>query len=334
MTSRRGLEFGLSIWLDNAVREVAPLARFAEQAGFTDLWVPDHYFLRDSYVAQALMALETERIRFGTAVAAAQLRHPALLASSTATVDELSGGRAILGIGPGGHEFAAQFDMRPKSPLTLVREAVAVARGLFRGGSDLEGTIFTTRGARLGWPTGDIPVYLAARGTKMLELAGEVADGVLIHGITVPYVRHVKELVARGAERAGRSPDDCEIAVILDAEVNPDEAAAIDAMRDRVKVMAGGKYSDDLIPLYELDPGDVAALRAALNEGRPDAHRFVTDAMVRAFALAGGHSTLVRRCRELHDAGIDRIIVFSNGTVDHTRSQIDGFAPIIKEVTQ
>jgi len=295
------------------------------------MWVPDHYFLRDSFVAMAVMAQATERIRFGTAVAAAQLRHPAALASSTATISELSGGRAILGIGPGGHEFASHFDLRPPSPLTLVREAVNVARDLLHGRSDREGKIYTTRGAELGWDAPPSPVYLAARGTKMLELAGEVADGVLIHGITRPYVQHVRELVARGAERAGRDPGECEIGVILDAEINEDETAALDAMRPRLTVIAGGNYSDDLLPLYELDPAEIARLRQALKEEDPEAYRYVTDSMVHAFALAGGVNTVAKRCRELHDDGIDNIVLFSKGGPGHTAGQIRDFEPIVRE---
>src|SRR5690606_5760337 len=122
-----------------------------EEAGFDDVWVPDHYFLRDAYIALAMMAKATTRIQIGASVAAVQLRHPALLASATATVDEISGGRAALGVGPGGHEFAAHFDMRPKSPLALVREGITIARDLFAGRSDLEGKAFTTRNAELGW---------------------------------------------------------------------------------------------------------------------------------------------------------------------------------------
>ncbi len=331
--SNRELEFGISFWLDKPVDDVVQLAVEAESAGFDDVWVPDHYFLRDSYVAQALMAKATRRVRLGTGVAASLLRHPSLLASATATIDELSNGRAILGIGPGGHEFAAHFNMKPASPLGLVRDSVAMARALFAGGCDLEGKVLTARDAKLGWRTRpDIPIYMAARGTKMLELAGEVADGVLIHGITEPYVAHVKELVSRGAERAGRSPDDCKIAVILDVEVDSDHDAAVNRMRRRLTVMAGGHYSDDLIPLYELDPGDVALLRTAVAESDPQAHTLVTDGMVRAFALAGDPATLATRCRELHTNGIDHIIAFSQGTIEHSLSQIEGMRPVIKEI--
>jgi 5,10-methylenetetrahydromethanopterin reductase len=140
------MQAGLSIWLDRPVTEAADMAVAAEQAGFADVWVPDHYFLRDVYAAQAVMAERTSTVRLGTAVAAALLRHPSLLASSTATIDELSGGRAILGLGTGGFEFPSQLDLRVASPLALVKESVLIARELFDGGSEVR------RRTRMGDP--------------------------------------------------------------------------------------------------------------------------------------------------------------------------------------
>ncbi len=328
------VRFGLSLWLDNPVQEVVDVAVAAEDAGFDDVWMPDHYFLRDVYIALAMTARATSRIRLGAAVAAVQLRHPALLASATATVDELSGGRAVLGLGPGGHEFAAHFDMRPKSPLTLVREGIEIARGLFSGRSDLEGAGYTTRNASLGWKTrSDIPIVMAARGPKMIELAGEVADGVLIHGNTGPFISHVKELVARGAERAGRPADACRIGIITDIEVDEDENAAIERTRPRMTIIAGGSYSDDSIPLYGLDPDDVGRLRKALQSQAPDVASYVTPEMVRAFGLVGTKESIAEQIHELHAYGIEEIMFLSPGlSCAQSLERIPGYRDVIAAV--
>ena len=187
------------VWLDRPVADLAALAARAEGAGFADLWLPDHYFLRDVYVAQALMAERTERIRLGTGVAAVQLRHPALIASSAATIHELSGGRALIGIGPGGFEFPGQFRIHAASPLSLMRDSFAIMRGLLAGGVDHEGTALSAVGAKLAWDPGTIPISMSGRGPRMLELAGELADGVIVHGLNAA-IRRVRAR-ARGARR-------------------------------------------------------------------------------------------------------------------------------------
>lgn len=332
--SKPDVRFGLSLWLDNPVEEVVGVAVAAEDAGFDDVWMPDHYFLRDVYIALAMTARATSRVHLGAAVAAAQLRHPALLASATATVDEISGGRAVLGIGPGGHEFAAHFDMRPKSPLALVREGVTVARGLFAGRSDLEGAVYTTRNAALGWRARpDIPIVMAARGPKMIELAGEVADGVLIHGNTAAFIAHVKKLVARGAERAGRAADACRIGIITDIEIDADEDAAIDRVRPRMTIVAGGSYSDESIPLYGLDPVDVGRLRKALHESDPDVASYVSSDMVRAFGLVGTRDRIAEQIQELRSYGVEDVLLLSPGlSCTESLARIPGYRDVIAAV--
>ena len=329
------MEAGLQIWLDRPVTEVAQLAVAGEQAGFTDVWVPDHYFLRDVYVAQAVMAERTTTIRFGTAVAAALLRHPSLLASSTATIDELSGGRAILGVGTGGFEFPTQLDLKMSSPLAVVRDAVLIARQLFEGGADVTGRAFTAKGAKLGWQTRAIPIYIAARGPKMLELAGEVADGVITHGLARTHIDFVRERIAVGAERAGRDPEDCELCLMFGIEVDDDEAAAVERQRPHCTIMAGGAYAEALIPLYGLDPEQVAPLKAAVSASDPDAAELVTPEMVRAFSLAGPEDVVAQGLRDLEAAGVARVITSvprDRGEAD-TMARIAQAGRIIKEMS-
>lgn len=192
-------DIGLMIWIDQPIITLVDFAVEAEKSGIRELWFPDHYFLRDVYVTMALIAQRTEKVRLGTAVAAVQLRHPTLIASSAMTVDELSNGRSIIGIGPGGFEFPAQFNMHANSPLTMLREAVKVIRGVFDGDCQYCGKYFTAEGSKLSFPSRQIPIHLSARGPKMKELAGEIADGVLIHGLNQEYIEFVKEQIRIGA---------------------------------------------------------------------------------------------------------------------------------------
>ena len=325
------MKYGLAIWLDQPLEDICELAVAAEEAGFAGVWLPDHYFLRDVYAAQALIATRTESLQLATGVAAVQLRHPALIASAAATISECSGGRAIIGIGPGGHEFPNQFGMRPRSPLRMLREAVAIIRQLGSGPARFGGEYFSADGAELRWRLDPPPIYLSARGPRMLELAGEIADGVIIHGVHSDFLDYARARIAHGAARAGRDRRECPIAVMLDVEVDRHEAAAIDRLRPRCTLMAGGSYSDELIDVYGFDPEAVATLRSALNDPAVPEAGYVTDDMVRAFAIGGPLDTVAACLGELDRLGVDiAILKLDQNDPATTRAVLETLGPIIK----
>ena len=118
---------------------------------------------------------------------------------------------------------------------------------------------------------------------------------------------------------------------MLDVEVDSDEAAAIDRLRPRCTLMAGGSYADELIPVYGLDPGAVAALRSALNAPDVAEARYVTDDMVRAFAIGGTVATVAEQLSDLGDLGVDlAILKLGEGDTAATKTLIATIAPIIK----
>jgi 5,10-methylenetetrahydromethanopterin reductase len=302
---------GVALWLERPLADCAELAAVAEASGFSDVWIPDHYFLRDCYAAQALMAVRTRSVRLGTAVASPLLRHPALLASSVATINNLSDGRALAGIGIGGYELPAQLGLTSERPLAAIREASEIMRALWHGTSHVRGSQFSADGAVLQWKTIEPPLYVGARGPRMLRLAGEIADGAITHGLTSAYIDFCLANMREGAGRAGRDP--CELVLMFQAEVDDDVEAAVERLRPRCTVMAGGEYSEDLIQIFGLDPDHAAALRAAVRAGDPNAGRLVTDQMVHTFCVAGPKGHLADRVAEMADAGIDRVIVTIRG---------------------
>jgi 5,10-methylenetetrahydromethanopterin reductase len=332
--SDKRVEIGLSIWLDNPVTDYVRVAIEAESAGFADVWLPDHYFLRDVVAAQALIAASTKRIRLGTSVLGAPLRHPALVASSAATIDEIAGGgRVIVGLGTGGYEFPSHLHLKPKSPMSMLREAVAIIHGVMDGGADVDGTYFSASDAKLIWQPERVPIYLAARGPKMLELAGEIADGAIVHGVSPSYLGYVEGQLRTGAERVGRDPAACEPVLLLDVEIDDDVDAALERLRGRTVVMAGGSYSDAMIPRYGLDPDEVARLRAAIADPATEPSRFVTDDMVRAFCLVGPLDQVTAQLAELREFGFRRIIVkLGEGNPERTREMVRAFSSVIEEV--
>jgi 5,10-methylenetetrahydromethanopterin reductase len=305
------MRFGCSFWLDRDPRQAARLARAAEDAGFEDVWFPDHYFIREAYAALALAATATRRIRLGTGVTSPHLRHPTLLASAVATLDEISEGRAILGLGVGGHEFPTQLGVSLARPLAVCREATEIIRRLLAGEAvTVAGKIFSVHGARLHFtPSRRVPIYLAARGPQMLALAGEIADGVITHGTHTSYLTLARDQVAAGLGRGGRPADAVDLALMAEIAVSDDPAREREAMRGRCAVIAGGEYAPELVARYGLTPDDVEPVRRAMRAGDfAAAARAVTDRVVDAFCVLGSADRCRDTLRGMAKAGVGHVI--------------------------
>jgi 5,10-methylenetetrahydromethanopterin reductase len=312
------MRFGCSFWLDRDPRQAARLARAAEEAGFQDVWFPDHYFIREVYAALALAAAATTRIGLGTGVTSPFLRHPVLLASAVATIDEISEGRAILGLGVGGHEFPSQLDVSLARPLAVCREASDIIRRLLAGETvTAQGKVFSVRGARLSFtPARRVPIYLAARGPRMLALAGEIADGAITHGTHANYLALARSQIAAGLAKSGRSADAVDLSLMAEIVVTDDPAAERDRMRARCVLMAGGEYAPELVERYGLTLADVEPVRQAVRAGDfAAAARAVSDRVVDAFCVVGPAERCREAVRAMADAGIDHVICwFGAGT--------------------
>ncbi|MCG2623421.1 LLM class flavin-dependent oxidoreductase [Arthrobacter sp. I2-34] len=188
----------------------------AEDAGLYGVGVGDTPHFRDPYVSLAAAAAATSRIRLGTAVTNAVTRHPAALAAGVSALDDLSGGRAFLGIGAG-DSAAHHRGLRP-SKLAELRESIAAVRDLFAGGT----ARFGGKDVGAQFTTGQVPVVLAAGGPGSLRLAGEIADTVLIGGgIDQVNVSTAIGAVRDGEAAAGRRPGSVGIWIVARTAIAP-----------------------------------------------------------------------------------------------------------------
>jgi len=319
------MRFGCSFWLDRDPRQVARQARLAEDVGFEDVWFPDHYFIREVFGALTLAAAATTKVKLGTAVTSPYLRHPVLLASAVATLDEVSDGRAILGVGVGGHEFPAQLGVSLERPIAACRESVEIVRRLLAGETVThKGKRFAVDRARLSFtPSRRIPVYLAARGPQMLQLAGEIADGVITHGVHPSYLAFARERIAGGGARGSRSVSAVDLVLMGDVVVTDDLPAARDRLRARCVLMAGGEYAPDLVERYGLTAADVEPVRAAVRAGDlAAAGKVVSDRVVDAFCTAGTAEHCREAVRAMARSGVTHVIVaFGAGGDDAERAR-------------
>jgi 5,10-methylenetetrahydromethanopterin reductase len=216
-------------WVD-PVEKLVELARLCEQVGFDRFGVSDWRFYHDCFVVMTACLQGTERLEVESLVTDPYVRHPSLTAAAHATMDDLSRGRTILGIGAG-VEQPTFWNYERMNPLVAVRETVEICRRMFAGETvTLKGRVISVEGAKLNFRPfrADLPILIAARGKKMLELAGEVADIVHLASFFVNPGHHRDNLehVVRGAARAGRSLDRFEVDISMPCSISDDRDAA------------------------------------------------------------------------------------------------------------
>jgi 5,10-methylenetetrahydromethanopterin reductase len=311
---------------------IDPPARFVELvqaiegAGFDQLWLTDSSLhARDVYAYLTLAATVSRRLTLGTSVTNPLTRHPALAALGIATVDEVSGGRAMLGIGTGDRPLLA-LGHKPAT-LRTVRQMVDVVRRLLRGEHvTFSGETFMLDDAHLRVPSRpDIPVYISASGPKTLQLAGEIADGVIVlAGLFAEGIEYAIAHARAGRRQNGAKPLD--IAVFAYGSLRDDRALAV---REARSIAA---WFCQTAPVYCRLAGMpdelVAQVRASYDGGEfQEAARaagLIPDEMVSKLALAGTPADGYTKVGMLVDQGVTSINLFPLGA--DRRAVIDQFA--------
>jgi 5,10-methylenetetrahydromethanopterin reductase len=222
------------------------LARHCEASGFDCMWHSNERFYREMWVRMTTSIMVTERMGIGGAIAEPFAVHPALTAQALATAAELSGGRATVAMGAGGSGFPMMGVTR-KRPAVVLRQALELMRGLLDGETvSVDGEAFAAQSARLHFkaPAG-IPLWVATRGDKTLQVGGELADGLMIATYAEPHdVQEALSIVEKGAARAGRSLGDLRIMARVDTCVHEDEEVAVASSRMMVAKLLWASYPD------------------------------------------------------------------------------------------
>jgi probable F420-dependent oxidoreductase len=289
---------------------------WAEQAGFDDVWLPDGEGFQDPIALAAALGVATQRIRLCTGVVPAFNRPPAVLATGVVAAEQRAPGRFVLGLGAStGNMIDRWYGLPFERPLTRVRETVSLLREIFLGQkTDFVGVTLRSRGFRLqGLPSGPVPIYLAAMGAKMLQLAGEIADGVVLNDFTPPdRLSWALEQVDLGAKRGGRRADDLEIvkrrAVVL-AEDDDEVREATDFFR-RYLAFYGSATSYQEI-MRQLGYGDsVEQIRAGYaTRDRKRTTNAISETMVARICTYGSTAFCQARLREDYAGGVDTVAI-------------------------
>ncbi len=198
-------DFGVGLFPTEPLQKMIHLAKVSEESGYSHIWVGDsHLIWREAYVNMAAMMLNTTKVKFGTGVTNPLTRHPSVLASAYATLEEYAPGRMIVGIGLGDSSVET-MGLKP-STLANFEKSLEQMRELFAG---KEAQLPSGKIHLLHPCKGKVPIYIAASGPKMLELSGRIADGIIVLvGVADEYIAHAKEKIAAGAKAAGRKLED------------------------------------------------------------------------------------------------------------------------------
>lgn len=301
--------------------ELAELIGLCEDLGYDAFWYADERFFREVYIGLTMAALRTERIRIGPLVTDPYSRHPAMTAAAIATLAELAPGRVLLGLGVGGSGFQQMGVERPK-PLSALREAIELVRALLKGGTvSYAGNAIRFYDGRLDFETVEsVPIYIGSSGRQVLELAGEIADGVCIGSCASDVGLQVAlEQIRRGAREAGRDPATLDVIARLDLAIASDRAAAYAAIKPEINYglwFGYGRFEKSALdydpdaPAWQI-PDELLAELAKRDWSLviPTAH-LVPDAMVPERALAGTLEEVVENAIRIARLGIDHITVY------------------------
>lgn len=299
---RLGIEFVPNM----PIRDLVDYAVLAEQNGIGYLWLTEHYNNRNVYASLSQIATRTSKIYMGPGVTNTFTVNPAVTASAIASIDELSGGRAMLGIGPGDITTLATLGIPMQSPVARLKDGVSVIRKLLSGEQvSMRGQVFNISGAQLNFkPVRDIPVYIGALGPAMLKIAGEIGDGCLINASHPVDFEEAVPLIKEGSK--GRKGYD--IAAYTCFSIDEDAERAKKAVKPVVAFIIAG-CSESALRRHKIDLVKVISIKNNLRIGDfKSAFRAIDDNMIEAFSLNGSPEGVIEKIKVLEDRGVTQIV--------------------------
>ncbi|HZQ66930.1 MAG TPA: TIGR03842 family LLM class F420-dependent oxidoreductase [Terriglobales bacterium] len=333
------MQFGITIKPDMPVERIVALTRQAESAGFEYGWIFDsHVLWLEPYPLLTLMAINTKTMRLGTCVTNPAVRDITVTSSLFATLNLISGGRMQLGIGRGD----SSRRVLGKKPTTSDRLAESIEH--FRKLTAGEAVEYEGQSTRLTWAKGSPPVWVAGYGPKVLELAGRMADGVILQFADPDLISWCLGFVRKGAKTAGRNTDAIEVIAAAPAWVSHD----LDLARQHVRWFPAlvSNHVVDLVSRYkpeDLPPALTSYIRHRSGydylhhcKVGSDNASFVSDDVTDRFCLIGPAEAHIEKLRALAKAGVTQFNLYlmsgeEEATLEHYRSNI---LPAFKHVAK
>lgn len=292
------------------------LAKAVEANGLASVWIAENPFERGVLPAAAACAPATGRIRIGIGVWNPYMRHPSLIAMEAGALDELTRGRAAVGIGSGIASAIGKLGVENKKPLAALRDTFAIVRAMLRGEEvSYAGAVFSAKAVRLGYkaPRPDMPLFMAARGDKAVALCGEIADGLMISNMCpAPFTARAVDILNAAAARAGRGAP--RVVQYVPCLPLPDGGEARRAIKAALAPMVRQYWSTaQTVPSAKeglrcsgIPESDFQSACDRLAAGeRPDA--VLDDRFVEAFAIAGAARDCLEQIAAYRRAGVTEL---------------------------
>jgi 5,10-methylenetetrahydromethanopterin reductase len=317
----------------HSLRESIEYVKYAESRGFEAVWQAESRLARDAIVPMAAFAATTERIKVGSGVINNWTRNAALIAATFSTLDDLAPGRILCGLGVWWEPLASKVGVDRRKPLQAMRETVEVVRRLLRMEKvTFKGEFVQVEDVEIDLVHAErspknVPLYIGATGMKMMELSGEIADGVLLNYLVSPaYNREAMTHLEAGAIRGGRTIDAIDRPQLIVCSLDEDRNRALDNARTLVTqylgqqphIMKASGVSQDLLD----EIGRVLTWPAEEHQIR-EAMRLVPDEVVQLITASGTPDECRAKVQEYVEAGCTCPVLYPLG--DDVRAMIDAF---------
>jgi 5,10-methylenetetrahydromethanopterin reductase len=325
----------VALYLQDAhpIREGMQIVQYAESKGFDAVWQADSRLVRDCMIPMAAFAAVTDRIKVGSGVVDCWSRNPARLAAMFSTLDDLAPGRCILGIGAWWDPLAQKVGIDRARPLTAMREIVSAVRALLHNETvTMDGVYVHLDGVELDYVyqerrAKDVPIYIGATGMQMMELTGEIADGVVLNYLVSPdYNARALEALGNGAAKAGRSATDLDRPQLVVCSVHEDRQVALDMARMMVTQYLGQQphiMKASGVPQTLLDKVGEVLTWPATHEQVEAASKLVPDEIVQMLTASGTPDEARAKVADYIATGATCPILYPLGDV---HAMIDAFS--------
>lgn len=310
-------------------------ARLAEELGYDSLWVPEMWG-KDAFSILGFLAVHTKKIKLGTGIISVFSRTPAIIAQTVATLDEISEGRMILGLGISGPMVIENWHgIKFEKPVERTKEYVEIIRIILSGERvNYEGEIFKLKNFRLQFNLlrKDIPIYIASLGTKNIRLTGEIADGWIPFLVPKGYIPEAKRELTAGAKLKGRDLNQITVCSYIPACISKDADLSKKLVQEHIAYYIGGMgtFYHKVMSRYGFQENADRILEAWKKGSKTQAILSVSDEMLDSIAILGTGEKGKRKIEGYRNVGVDLpVLVFPPKTsLDMIRETMTELAPI------
>ena len=308
------IKFGVGFLAGNNLAQMIKMSKVAEENNFISCWIAEDYFYGGAFSTATVCAMNTSSINIGIGVINPYTRHPALTAMELGVLDNASAGRVILGIGASNpYWIEEQMGIPFKKPLSAINDSINIIRALIENSAvEYCGNYFKTGKIELDFSPfrSKIPIYMGVKGPKALQMAGKLADGLLLSIMTSEkYIAYALEKVQEGARQINRALNDLDMAAYLVIYIAEDGQQAREAVKPLIAKYLGLHGIHPILTSTGMDEPEIMRFRKAFLAGK-DASDLVTDWMIDTFAVVGTPEKCREKLKSLYQAGITHPIAF------------------------